>query len=70
MKNAQSEMTEIEIRILCLQEALETGNKLIEAGYIQNIQNDAILETAQKFYDWVTTTTKSNKLVMERTERH
>ena len=63
-------MTEIEIRILCLQEALETGNKLIEAGHIRNIQNDAILETAQKFYDWVTTTTKSNKLVMERTERH
>ena len=63
-------MTEIEIRILCLQEALETGNKLIEAGHIQNIQGDEILETAQKFYDWVTTTTKSNKLVMERTERH
>ena len=58
-------MSEIEIRLGCLQIAIEffTANPVPD-------REIEVLKVAKLFYDFVITPIKPNKLVMERTERH
>ena len=58
-------MNEIEIRLGCLQMAIEFFN----ANAVPDREIE-VLTVAKLFHDFVITPIKPNKLVMERTERH
>ena len=58
-------MSEIEIRLGCLQMAIEFFN----ANAVSDREIE-VLKIAKLFHDFVITPIKPNKLVMERTERH
>ena len=58
-------MNEIEIRLGCLQMAIEFFNaNPVSDGEIE------VLKIAKLFYDFVITPIEPNKLVMEKMERH
>ena len=58
-------MSEIEIRLGCLQMAIEFFN----ANAVPDREIE-VLKVAKLFYDFVITPIKPNKLVMEKSERH